>query len=163
MSQDQYGRTVTQTTANGFDNYAVTDGSGNSFSVSFPTGTSSAPVYSTINAMAPPSFSPSNFVSSFSGSYTPITITSNTFTLTQANDLIEVNKTTGSPTAIILPPMTIDHDYNVIDAKGDAGTNPITITTTNGNGLIDGASNWIIQNNNASNSFVFDGTTTRVD
>jgi len=162
MATDTYGRTVTETTANGFDTYAVTDGLGNSFSVSFPTGTDPNAVYSTINAMAPPSFVPSTFASSFNGNYTPITITSNTFTLTQANDLIEVNKTTGSPTPIVLPPMTIDHQYNVVDAKGDAGTNNITITTTNGNGLIDGASNWIIQTNNASIGMVFDGTTTKV-
>jgi hypothetical protein len=61
MTIDAYGRSVTETTANGFDTYAVTDGSGNNFSVSFPTGRDLNAVYSTINAMAPPSFVPSTF------------------------------------------------------------------------------------------------------
>ena len=101
-------------------------------------------------------------IGQFTGSYTPLTITSNTYAVTQANDLIEVNKTTGSATGLILPTMTLDHQYNVVDAKGDAATNVITVTTPNGDGLINGAANYLLQNNNQSNGFVFDGTTTKI-
>ena len=95
--------------------------------------------------------------------YTPATITTNTVSLTSANDLIKVNKTTGSPTAIPLPAMTVDHDYVVQDAKGDAATNNITITSTNGNGLIDGSSSVVINTAYESLTFRYDGTTTTVN
>ncbi len=95
--------------------------------------------------------------------YTPVTITGTVPTLTQANDLIKVNKTTGSATAIQLPAMTVDHDYVVQDAKGDAATNNITVTTANGDGKINGQTSMVINVANESLTFRFDGTTTTVN
>ena len=94
--------------------------------------------------------------------YAPIVITSNTFTLAQTNDVVEVNKTTGSATAVPMPIMTVDHLYQVKDAKGDAASNNITITTANGDGKIDGQTSAVINTNFMSLTLVYDGATTKI-
>lgn len=57
LTNDNYGRSVTVETVDGEDVYTITNaGTGSSFSINFPTGTSLSNVYQTINAMgeAPP-------------------------------------------------------------------------------------------------------------
>jgi hypothetical protein len=53
--QDNYGRSVAVTTADGVDTYTVTDTNGEWFTVAVPTGTPQDQVMGTINAMAPQS------------------------------------------------------------------------------------------------------------
>ena len=52
LPYDNYGRTVTLTTTNNIDSYAVSDGATTIyFTLSFPTGTDIVIVYNTINAL----------------------------------------------------------------------------------------------------------------
>jgi hypothetical protein len=57
LPNDQYGRTVSMVTQSGNDVYTVT-GTGSSFTVSYPHGTSQSQAYSSINAHAPAGYVP---------------------------------------------------------------------------------------------------------
>ena len=94
--------------------------------------------------------------------YAPLTITSNTFTLTAANDEVLVNKTTPSATAIAISAMNVDHQYQFKDAAQNAATYNITLTTSLGDGKIDGQTSQVININGESLSLVFNGTTTNI-
>lgn len=66
-----------------------------------------------------------------------------------------VNKTIGSPTTIYLPPSPVAWlAYTIKDDKPDAGTNAITIISTNGN--IDGNSSITLTQDDAAITLIFD-------
>jgi hypothetical protein len=65
-------------------------------------------------------------------------------------ETVRVNKTVGSATTLTLPPAnTMLFPVLIIDWKGDAGTNNITIVP-NGTEKINGLSSWTIAGNNGS-------------
>src|SRR5262245_19091528 len=91
----------------------------------------------------------------------------NTYTKTTAGAIVAadipnvsvifVNKTTGGATAIGLPaPGYIGQAIIVVDSKGDAASNNITITPASG--LIGGAATKVINANNGSAFLIWDGT-----
>ena len=94
--------------------------------------------------------------------YSPLTITSNTFTLSAANDEVLVNKTTPSATAIAITAMNVDHQYQFKDAAQNAATYNITLTTSLGDGKIDGQTSQVINVNGESLTLVYNGTTTNI-
>ena len=94
--------------------------------------------------------------------YAPLTITSNTFTLTAANDEVLVNKTTPSATAIAITAMNVDHQYQFKDQAQNAATYNITLMTSLGDGKIDGQTSQVINVNGESLTLVFNGTTTNI-
>ena len=94
--------------------------------------------------------------------YAPLTITSNTFTLTAANDEVLVNKTTPSATAIAITAMNVDHQYQFKDQAQNAATYNITLMTILGDGKIDGQTSQVINVNGESLTLVFNGTTTNI-
>ena len=74
-----------------------------------------------------------------------------------ADQIIIVNKTSGSATEVTLPSSpTAGMMYIIKDGKGDAATNNITITPAAG--TIDGGANLIINGNYASVNLVYNGT-----
>jgi hypothetical protein len=65
-------------------------------------------------------------------------------------ETVRVNKTVGSATTLTMPPAnTMLFPVLIVDWKGDAGTNSITILP-NGSETIQGQSSWIIAANGAS-------------
>ncbi len=80
-----------------------------------------------------------------------------------ADRVVDVNKATGAATAITLPTSpTLWVDYTVIDGKGDAGTNNVTVTAPN-SGTINGASSFVLNANRDAISFrAINATTWRV-
>ena len=71
--------------------------------------------------------------------------------------LILVNKDSGAATGITLPaPGYVGQAWKIVDAKGDANTNNITITPASGN--INGAATFVISENYGSVEIVWDGT-----
>lgn len=71
--------------------------------------------------------------------------------------LILVNKDSGAATAITLPTANyVGQTWIIVDAKGDAGTNNITITPASGN--INGSATYTINENYESVILVWDGT-----
>jgi len=78
-------------------------------------------------------------------------------TVTNADDVIVVNKTSGAATTVNLPASPATGDtYCIKDGKGDAATNNITITPNAGN--IDGASTYVININYGGVFIVYNGT-----
>lgn len=60
-------------------------------------------------------------------------VSGSTVTMVNLDGTLIINKTVGSATAVHLPPSpTINVAYTVADGKGDASTNPITVTDPNG-------------------------------
>lgn len=78
--------------------------------------------------------------------------------ITMSTTYLLVNKTSGSATAVTLPPSPVPfiQEYTIKDGKGDAATNNITITPSSG--LIDGAASFVMNVNFMSASFLPDGT-----
>ena len=71
--------------------------------------------------------------------------------------LLLVNKTSGAATGVTLPTPGYDGQaLKIVDAKGDAATNNITITP--GSGTINGAATHVISENYGSVELVWDGT-----
>lgn len=71
-------------------------------------------------------------------------------TVTNADDIVLINKTVGAPTTVNLAAAaTFTRPIKIVDLKGDAGTNPITIDP-NGAETIVGLSTWVIGNNQGS-------------
>lgn len=71
--------------------------------------------------------------------------------------VILVNKTSGAATGITLPAMQYTGQaVLIVDAKGDAATNNITITPASGN--INGSGTYVISENYGSVCLVWDGT-----
>jgi len=82
-------------------------------------------------------------------------------TITTADEVVIINKGTGSATPLSLNSTTnIGRTVTVKDGKGDAATNNITITPTSG--LIDGASTYVINTAYGAVRLVFDGTNWQV-
>ena len=81
---------------------------------------------------------------------------SGTITATAADHFICVNKTTGAATALSLwaSPRT-GSEVVVLDCKGDAATNRITISPAAGN--IDGATTLVISTNYGSARLIYTG------
>jgi hypothetical protein len=73
------------------------------------------------------------------------------------DSLIVVRKATGSATAITLPASPAPGQEAIVkDGKGDAATNPITITSASG--MIDGGASYVISANRGAARLTFDGT-----
>jgi len=73
------------------------------------------------------------------------------------DQIVIINKTSGSATALTLPASPVaGMVYRIKDGKGDAATNNITITPASG--TIDGAANLIINSPYASCDLVYNGT-----
>lgn len=71
--------------------------------------------------------------------------------------LVHVNKASGAATGIALPvPGYNGQAYKIVDFKGDAATNNITITPNSG--TINGASTWVISENYGAVELVWNGT-----
>ena len=94
--------------------------------------------------------------------YAAYTISSNTFTLTALNDEVLVNKSSPSATAIAITAMNIGHQYQFKDQAQNSATYPITLTTSLGDGKIDGQTSQVINQNDASLTLIFNGTTTNI-
>lgn len=55
--------------------------------------------------------------------------------LTSSHHNVAINKASGSPTTVVLPVSpTVGQEILIFDGKGDAGTNPVTITADAING-----------------------------
>lgn len=78
-----------------------------------------------------------------------------TITITSADHVVAVNKTTGAATAVTLPAGVTGQTYVIKDMKGDAVTNNITITPAAG--TIDGAGTLVISANYGSKTLVYNG------
>jgi hypothetical protein len=102
----------------------------------------------------------SNLTGISSGGYKTFVLTGGTsYTFTDFNvvNVLSVNKTTSSPTTVVLNQTpTVNEYYIVKDRKGDSNTNPITISggtyTIDGNNTVQ-----LKQNNKPSLTFLFDG------
>lgn len=78
-------------------------------------------------------------------------------TVTTADDVVIVNKTTGAATVANLPASPSLNDvYTIKDGKGDAATNPITLTPASGN--IDGAATAVIDKAYGCLDAIWNGT-----
>ena len=99
--------------------------------------------------------------STWTGSFilpTRVVIASGAVTVSATTDyIVEVDKTSGAATVVNLPatPAT-GLTYVIKDGKGDAATNPITITPNAGN--IDGSSTYVININYGSATISYDAT-----
>lgn len=88
----------------------------------------------------------------------PRIVTAPPVTMTSSDTVLVVRKTTGSATAITLPtPNGSGQVITIKDGKGDAATNPITITPASG--TIDGASSYAISTAYGVWRGFWDGTT----
>lgn len=85
---------------------------------------------------------------------TGLTVTSgSTYVMQTADRVVVLNKTSGSATAVTLPASpTLWVRYDIIDAKGDAATNNITVTPASG--TIDGGASFTMNSNYDSFSFM---------
>ena len=80
-----------------------------------------------------------------------------------ADRVVDVNKISGTPAKILLPTSPVLWvDYTIIDGKGDAGTNNITVTGSSGM-TINGSSSFVMNaNNDAVSLRAVNATTWRV-
>lgn len=86
-----------------------------------------------------------------------LVIAAGNYTLLETDRSIAVNKTVGQATQVTLPTSPQSGYFCwVKDAKGDAGTNNITIVPAAG--LIDGNANYVINRNYGSACFQYNGT-----
>ena len=101
----------------------------------------------------------SGTLSASGGSSTPtprIVTASGAVTILAGDGLVKINKTTGAATAVTLEASPVTGAVHTIkDGKGDAATNPITITPASG--TIDGASNFVLNTNRAAVTLEYDG------
>ena len=87
------------------------------------------------------------------------TVTSGaTTTLERGDDVLVINKSSGSATTVNVTPSALmaNKVYTVKDGKGDAGTNNITITPASG--TIDGAASYVVNTHYRALTFYSDGT-----
>jgi hypothetical protein len=107
--------------------------------------------------------STSSVIARYSKSYrTPFAFTAGaTYTIARTDDLIIVNKATGSATSVSMPSAPLLGDtFTIKDGKGDANTNNITVA---GNGHnIDGAASFVLNTAFSSLSVTYDGSLWRV-
>ena len=82
-----------------------------------------------------------------------------TYNASTGDMFIGVNKTIGSPTSIVLPAaasLFLGRTFEVADVKGDASTNPITITGSGGL-LFDGQTSFVLAFNYQAATFRWTG------
>lgn len=78
-------------------------------------------------------------------------------TMTNADYIVEINKTVGAATTVNLPSSPLSGDTYVIkDGKGDAAANNITVTPAAGN--IDGAATYVMNVNKQAITVYYNGT-----
>ena len=78
-------------------------------------------------------------------------------TIQASDELIVINKGIGSATAVTLDPSpAVGAVHRIKDGKGDAATNPITITAAAG--TIDGASHFVINQNRGAVTLEYTGS-----
>lgn len=78
-------------------------------------------------------------------------------TVSNSDLVVEINKGTGAATAVTLPtPLGAGETHVIVDGKGDAATNNITITPAAGN--ISGAATYVIAANKGAARLTYDGT-----
>lgn len=77
-------------------------------------------------------------------------------TVTNADEIIILNKTSGAATAVNLPAGVTGAVYTIKDGKGDAASNNITITPAAGN--IDGSATYVLTANYGQATVVYNGT-----
>lgn len=83
--------------------------------------------------------------------------TTSPITVSGANDCIVVsNLGVAGPVAVTLPAGSTKQLFFIVDGKGDAATNNITVTPAAGN--INGAASYVINVNKAAIGFIYDGT-----
>ncbi len=89
--------------------------------------------------------------------YNVTTVSSGTsYAATTSNYIIIVNKPSGSATAITLPAQPVIGQVIIVkDGKGDAATNPITVSSASG--AIDGAAKYMLRTNYQAAQFVYHG------
>lgn len=89
-----------------------------------------------------------------------IRVFTGTGTIVMANEnVLCVNKTVGAASAVTLPPQAtgaIGRKIWIVDSKGDAGTNNITISPAAG--TLNGASNYVISENYGAVELIYNGT-----
>lgn len=84
--------------------------------------------------------------------------TTSPVTLATASDCVIITDLiTPGPVAVVLPVGVLGQTYFVVDGKGDAASNNITITP-NGAELINGAATYVINKNRSGVVFSFNGT-----
>lgn len=83
---------------------------------------------------------------------------SGAITATTADHAIEVNKTSGAATTVNMPPCNSNAglEITIIDGKGDAATNNITLTPSAG--TMNGATSFVMNFARQSESVRYDGS-----
>jgi hypothetical protein len=86
-----------------------------------------------------------------------VVVAAGAVTVAKTDYIVEVNKTVGAATTVNLPASPVQGETHVIiDGKGDAATNNITITPNAGN--INGAGTYVMNTNRAATTIVYDNT-----
>lgn len=88
--------------------------------------------------------------------FTRVVIAAGAVTVTAADYMVIVNKTSGAATTVNLPAGVLNTIFIIKDGKGDAAANNITVTPAAGN--IDGASTYVMNTNYAAIGLVYNGT-----
>lgn len=88
---------------------------------------------------------------------TRVVIAAGAVTVTSADIIVIVNKTSGAATVVNLPAGVLNTVFIIKDGKGDAASNNITLTPAAGN--IDGAATYVMNTNYGSTTIVYNGTT----
>lgn len=86
------------------------------------------------------------------------------YTMALTDQIVEFNLTTPAAISVTGPSrvMTVGKIYTIKDGAGNAATNNITFTPNSGTGTIDGATSYVINTNNGSLSFYFDGVNLKI-
>lgn len=85
-----------------------------------------------------------------------VVIAAGAVTVTAADYLVVVNKTSGASTIVNLPAGVTNTVFIIKDGKGDAASNNITLTPAAGN--IDGSGTYVLNTNFSSATIVYNGT-----
>lgn len=90
--------------------------------------------------------------------------TTRNYSMAISDQIVEFNLTTPSAIAVTGPnnQMPVGKIYTIKDGAGNAASNSITFTPGSGTGTIDGASSFVINTNNGSLSFYFDGQNLKI-
>ena len=138
---------------------AITGGTINNVPVGATSASSGAFTTATMTTLTAPSASVSGLLS-VNGAWVrkTRTVTSGaTIAMVSTDDVLIVNKTTGSATTVTLPASPTKGMRVVVkDAKGDAATNNITVQPAAG--TIDGSATFLINAAYGFGDFIYDGT-----
>lgn len=95
-----------------------------------------------------------SFASLISAGQTYQVITTGDCTVLDTDGLIIINKTVGAATAVTLPASALKiGKVKIVDFKGDAGTNNITVTPNGAETFNGAAATWVISGDGASTVF----------